>query len=243
MIAPPSDGDPRTYGTIEGVTDNPYNAWTLIVPAKAADRAKTRLSTTYGPWRPYVARAFALDTIRAACDCERVARVALVTDDDVLAQTVRDWSGIQIVVDPGDDLNAAIRAGARTAPRDDRVAVVPADLPALTGSELDSALERAEAHDQAAVADGEGVGTTLLAARTPAELVPAFGTDSLHAHRIGGATILDLAKTSSLRRDVDLPHHLTEAAHLGIGPATRRVLERFRKREETGPISDPVSSR
>lgn len=225
------------------MTTNDYSAWTVIVPAKAADRAKTRLSDAYGKWRPYVARAFALDTIRAACDCDRVDQVVVVTDDDVLATTTRAWPGVRIVGDPGDDLNAAIRAGLRTAPPHERVAVVPADLPALTGVELAQALERAEAYDQSAVADGEGVGTTLLAASTPALLTPAFGSDSLRAHRTAGAAILDLGEASPLRRDVDLPRHLTEAARLGIGPSTRRVLERFRKREETGSAADPVSSR
>ena len=224
------------------MTSNLYRAWTVIVPAKAADRAKTRLSDTYGTWRPYVARAFALDTIRAACNCERVDRVAVVTDDDVLSRTIGDWPRVTVVRDPGKDLNAAIRAGATAAPPGERIAAVPADLPALTGSELAIALERAELHDQAVVADGEGVGTTMLAARTPALLTPSYGADSLRAHQVAGATILDLGETSSLRRDVDLPRHLTEAARLGIGPSTRRVLERFRKREETGPSWDPVSS-
>ena len=236
-------GQRAAYGTIERVTSNPYSAWTVIVPAKAADRAKTRLSATYGAWRPYVARAFALDTIRAACDCQRVARVIVVTDDDALVQTIRDWERVRTVGDPGADLNAAIRAGAERAPTSERVAVVPADLPALTGAELATALERAEDHDQSVVPDGEGIGTTLLAARTPALLAPAYGTDSLNAHRVAGATVLDLASASSLRRDVDLPSHLTEAARLGIGPSTRRILERVRKREETGPTGDPVSSR
>lgn len=243
VIAPPWYGQRAAYGTIERVTSNPYSAWTVIVPAKAADRAKTRLSATYGAWRPYVARAFALDTIRAACDCVRVDQVMVVTDDDALVRTIDGWPRVRTVRDPGDDLNGAIRAGARVAPAGERIAVLPADLPALTGAELAAALERAEGHDQSVVADGEGIGTTLLTARTPAQLSPAYGPDSLQAHRVAGATVLDLADASSLRRDVDLPSHLTEAARIGIGPSTRRVLERVRKREETGPTGDPVSSR
>jgi len=231
------------YGTIERVTSNPYSAWTVVVPAKAADRAKTRLSTAYGAWRPHVARAFALDTIRAAGDCARVDRVLVVTDDDALIRTLAGWPRVRTIRDPGDDLNAAVRTGAEHAPAGERIAVVPADLPALTGDELAAALDRAGSHDRSVVPDGEGIGTTLLTARTPSQLAPAYGPDSLRAHRVGGATVLDLAVPSSLRRDVDLPSHLTEAAHLGIGPSTRRVLARVHNREETGPTGDPVSSR
>ncbi|UYM05706.1 2-phospho-L-lactate guanylyltransferase [Solicola gregarius] len=225
------------------MTVEPYAAWSVIVPAKAADRAKTRLAPAYGGLRPAMARAFALDTIRAAGDCDRVALVIVVSDDDVLADKVRDRHAVRLVADPGLDLNAAIRAGADVAPPGDRVAVIPADLPALTGPTLATALSLAEPYERAVVADGEGVGTTLLSARTPARLRPAFGQGSLGVHKAGGAVVIDLRTDSALRRDVDVPRHLTEAAMLGVGPSTRRVLERLRRREETEPVTDSASSR
>lgn len=242
-MTPPPPGRLPSYGTIERVTVEPYAAWSVIVPAKAADRAKTRLAPAYGGLRPSMARAFALDTLRAASDCDRVAVVIVVTDDEVLAEKVRDRHGVRLVVDPGRDLNAAIRAGADAAPASERVAVVPADLPALTGTALGAALALAEPYDRAVVADGEGVGTTLLSARTPARLRPMFGQGSLAAHERSGAVVIDVRADSALRRDVDVPRHLTEAAMLGVGPSTRRVLERLRRREETEPVADSVSSR
>ncbi|UPK73635.1 2-phospho-L-lactate guanylyltransferase [Nocardioidaceae bacterium SCSIO 66511] len=225
------------------MTANSDAGWTVIIPAKAAERAKTRLAPTYEGLRPSMARAFALDTIRATCECDRVNRVVVVTDDEVLGDTVRGWRAVTVVADPGGDLNAAIRAGADAAPARARTAVVPADLPALTATMLASTLDLAAPHDRAVVADGEGVGTTLLSARTPAQLRPAYGPGSFAAHRDSGAIVIDIRADAGIRRDVDVPRHLTEAAMLGVGPSTRRVLERIRKREETEPTTDPVSSR
>ena len=63
--------------------------WIVVIPVKALDRAKTRMSTRPAPQRSALALAFALDTVRAALDCPPVRTVLVVTDDDeVRAATV-----------------------------------------------------------------------------------------------------------------------------------------------------------
>ena len=73
------------------------------------------------------------------------------------------------------------------------------------------------------VPDAEGSGTVLLAGRTPADLDPAFGPDSLTEHVRRGAVRLDL-DLPRLRRDVDTPADLDQALALGVGPRTATAL-------------------
>jgi 2-phospho-L-lactate guanylyltransferase len=75
-----------------------------------------------------------------------------------------------------------------------------------------------------AVADREGSGTTLLAARTPTALRPAFGVGSFARHRELGAVGVELTSLAGLRCDVDNAIDLQEAIRLGVGPATAVAL-------------------
>ena len=63
--------------------------WVVVIPVKRLDRAKTRLSTRPAPQRGALALAFALDTVRAALACPRVAAVLVVTDDDTVGSRHR----------------------------------------------------------------------------------------------------------------------------------------------------------
>lgn len=213
--------------------------WSVVVPVKEATGAKTRLAPAYGQWRPYLARAFATDTIRAAADCARTRTVIVVTDDVRLRDALAGLRTVSVVADPGHgDLNAAILAGAETIAPDERVAAITADLPALTGADLATVLDLATEVDLGVVADLEGVGTTMLTARRAAALRPQFGRDSLRRHRAGGASELDAEQVPAARRDVDLPSQLRDAARLGVGAETAGVLARIHN--GTGPVSDPV---
>lgn len=73
--------DPGRAATGAGGT-----AWTVIIPAKAPARAKTRLAPHIGAEsRMALARAFAADTIAAALAADTVRRVIVVGDDSSLA--------------------------------------------------------------------------------------------------------------------------------------------------------------
>ncbi|RIQ14487.1 2-phospho-L-lactate guanylyltransferase, partial [Jiangella rhizosphaerae] len=89
--------------------------WTVVIPVKRPEHAKTRLADAVGELRPRFARAFAADTVRAALDGGSVARVIVVTDDDAAADEARTL-GADVVADaPDAGLNAALRHGAQAA--------------------------------------------------------------------------------------------------------------------------------
>jgi 2-phospho-L-lactate guanylyltransferase len=94
--------------------------------------------------------------------------------------------------------------------------------------ELAAALTAAAGHRRSFVADGEGSGTTLLCA-TAGELDPRYGPGSAAAHAASGAVALD-GHWPGLRRDVDTPADLAEAAALGLGPRTAHLLDRAGRR-------------
>lgn len=204
-------------------------AWVVVVPVKHGEVAKTRLSDVAGALRPELARAFAVDCVAAAAKAPGVGAVIAVTDDPEVTALLAG-TGVTVVADaPAAGLNAAVVHGAEVARTQHpgwAVAVLSGDLPALRPAELGTALASAARHERAFVADTRGVGTTLLTATGGVAPDPHFEGASRAAHRRSGAVELDVV-APSLRRDVDTPVDLWDAERLGVGPATREVVDRL----------------
>lgn len=216
--------------------------WTVVVPVKRLEGAKTRLGDGDGAWsaaeRQELALALALDTLEAVRRTPSVGRVLVVTDEPRVAVALGEpgaaassgrpagevVAAVEVVADPGAGLDAAVRAGA--ARSRGPVAVLLGDVPALRAAELDVALGQAAAVALGIVPDREGTGTVLLTALDPAALVPRFGPGSRRAHQDGGHAVLPVPDGSGLRRDVDTPADLAEAVRLDVGRRTAEVLAR-----------------
>jgi 2-phospho-L-lactate guanylyltransferase len=238
--------------------------WRLVVPVKpstAPAPPKSRLVAPPGIDHDALAEAFALDTITAAADAVGAAHVYAVTAG-LRARHLQAAAGVRVVADPGTGLNAAVRAGLAACRselphhesrsgigRDPRgVAVLLADLPALTPSELLQALAAAIQEPLAFVPDHQGWGTVLLAARldrsapgaspggkrpvgalvtgdrhTTGEIRPSFGPGSAARHEAAGHRRLEL-DLPRLRADVDDAASLHLAIALGVGRHTAAVL-------------------
>lgn len=197
----------------------PETSWTILLPVKRLDAAKTRLGGRLP--RRELALSFALDTATAALECPAVARVLVVTCDRDVTKAVTSV-GAHTWDDQGDDLNLALRRAA-TSLDDGSVVVLTADLPAVRAEELSAALRSSDSRPRAFIADTRGTGTVLLTAESPGSLAPRFGPDSARAHESAGAFRLP-ARWPSLARDVDSPSDLAEAARLGVGPHTAKTL-------------------
>jgi len=201
--------------------------WSVIVPVKRPEVAKTRLADLAGPHRAAVARAFAADTVAAALQCPEVAEVVVVTDDARAADDARQRGALVIADAPDSGLNAALRHGAAFAVQrrpGAPVAALSADLPALRPDELAAALRAAAAHRASFVGDVAGIGTTMYAVTDPMVFEPRFGGRSRAAHRAAGAVELDQPGIGSVRRDVDTEVDLWDAARLGLGARTAEIV-------------------
>lgn len=197
--------------------------WAVVVPVKVLARAKSRLAPLAGPRRAELALAMAFDTVSAVTRAPGAGQVIVVTDDPVAAGEL-SATGATIVPDqPRNGLNAALAYGAGRADRHGPAtgtAGLSADLPALRPAEIATALRAAAAWPEAFVPDRQGTGTTLYTAAPGVAFRPRFGADSRKAHADGGAAELLLPGIAGLRRDVDTPQDLRDAALLGLGPRT-----------------------
>jgi 2-phospho-L-lactate guanylyltransferase len=205
--------------------DRPVPApWHVVVPVKDTRLGKSRLAPAAGADRARLSRAIADDTLAAAAAAVGPARIVLVTSDRTVASSWRA-SGVVVTDDPGTGLNGALLAGLACVPDRSGAAALLGDLPALTSADLRAALDLAAAHPQAYVPDVDGTGTVL---RTSAggvpRFVPRFGPDSARLHHADGARRLDV-DLPGLRTDVDDAVSLAAACRLGVGAATREVVE------------------
>jgi 2-phospho-L-lactate guanylyltransferase len=230
--------------------------WTVIVPIKRLDLAKTRLRGALpGVAHDALVLAMTLDTVAAALNCPVVGRVVVVTDDPAAADAVTAL-GCEVVPDvPDAGLNPALAYAATVARASGDTASLPgvaalaADLPALRTTDLTHALRAAEKVAwpegyspsagagsstvtplRAYVADATGTGTVLLAAPPGARLEPCFGPESAAAHAASGAVAL-AGEWLSLRRDVDTAADLAGAVVLGLGFHTSAVVAKTDVRE------------
>lgn len=200
--------------------------WQMVLPFKGGPNAKSRLAAPGA-----LATAIALDCLDAVLAAGSVAEVVVVTADPELSAAA-DSAGARVRGEsrPGSGLLAAIEDGLRGL--QGPCAVLLGDLPALRPSDLDRALQEASqaladgsgsAPAMVFVPDAEGVGTVLLAARSPADMRPSFGPGSARRHAESGALRLDL-DLPALRRDVDTRADLDTALGLGLGPRTTAYL-------------------
>jgi 2-phospho-L-lactate guanylyltransferase len=202
------------------MTDSAQIAWSVLMPVKVLAQAKSRLAGLAGPRRGELALALALDTATAVLGCGEVARVIVITDDQVAGAALAGLGALVVPDEPRDGLNAALRHGAAHATSrwpGSGTAALSADLPALRPAEIGRALRAAAAWPSAFVADAAGDGTTLYTAAPGAAFEPAFGLASRSRHAAGGAAELDLDGIPGLRRDVDTPADLRGAVALGLG--------------------------
>ncbi|TFV64422.1 UNVERIFIED_ORG: 2-phospho-L-lactate guanylyltransferase [Bacillus sp. AZ43] len=199
-------------------------SWSVVVPAKRLDAAKSRLrplTDALGTAHAELVLALLADTVAAAVSCPAVADVVVVTDEPAAGAVARALGARTVADAPGAGLNPALEHGARTAAAG-AVAALSSDLPALRPAELAAALAAAVEVPRAFVADAQGTGTTLLTAVGTA-LRPRFGPASAEAHLADGAVALT-GEWPGLVRDVDTEADMRVALGLGVGPRTAALL-------------------
>jgi 2-phospho-L-lactate guanylyltransferase len=199
--------------------------WRVLIPIKHAAPAKTRLrgATREPAQHSELVRAIQLDTLDAvlALAAQPLFGGLFVVSDPAGAELP---AGVEVLADRGGGLNAALStAAAELAWRypGDGVLAMVADLPALRSADLLAVLQRAPVAGRSFVRDGDGSGTTLLAAGPGSPLEPRFGIDSAARHLASGAR--ELAAAAGVRRDVDSVEDLRRCLELGVGVRTSQL--------------------
>lgn len=201
-------------------------SYVVLVPVKPPSQGKSRLADLQDDLRTALATAFARDTVAAARSAGRVAEVMVVTDDAAFASVAAGDGCAALPDGVTGDLNASLVQAAIEAARrwpEHAVAAVCADLPALTGADLDEALGQVPEGGAAFVADAQGTGTTAYAAWSATAFDPRFGLRSRDAHVAAGAVEVT-GTLATLRQDVDDVGDLGRAMVLGVGRHTADAM-------------------
>jgi 2-phospho-L-lactate guanylyltransferase len=156
----------------------------VVIPVRTFEGAKSRLGDVLdAEERRDLVERLLLRTVAAALKTPGVTEVLVVSPDpEVLA--VASAAGARPLLQASRGLNPALQE-ARAAIRADRILVVPADLPAMTASDLAAVLAAGDAAGTPSVVlapDRHGRGTNALLLTPPDVIDPAFGGDSRAAH-------------------------------------------------------------
>ena len=197
---------------------SPTVSVTAIVPLKALDNAKGRLSEALNPAQRRSFVAWMATRVIGACQaCDGIDEVLVVAGDQAAAD-VASAAGAQVLLVTEAGLRIALDgADVATADRATTIVVV-ADLPEVSADDLTTVLAAAGSSDRAVViAPTHDGGTGALLRRPPTVLTTAYGPGSAAAHadlaRAAGvdARVVDVA---GLARDVDTPEQLSAALAL-----------------------------
>jgi 2-phospho-L-lactate guanylyltransferase len=203
-----------------------------IVPVKRFALAKQRLRSVLSEEeRARLAEAMLRDVLIALKPLPELDGIAVVTADPTVTKIGR-YFGARVVADELEaGTNAAVMQGfeavrAVTAP----VAVIAADLPFATSTDIARALAGLR-YDPIVLAPADtDSGTNLLAMRREGLIEPSFGERSFERHRdLARAANLScgICRTAGLGRDIDRPGDLV----IPPGPAdtqTAALLEQFK---------------
>jgi 2-phospho-L-lactate guanylyltransferase len=200
-----------------------------VIALKPMERAKSRLAVP-DPLRRRLAWTMALDTLSALC--RAMPHVLVVSDQPALEARLRH-AGIaaEVISESGHvGINSALSRGALALHAQGYRSILACvgDLPALRSESVLRILDTSMAHQRSFVADASGVGTTMLVAHS-VELQPQFQGRSAAAHHASGAVSLSAEMIRSpladARRDVDTEADLAAAIDLGVGPATKALID------------------
>lgn len=203
-----------------------------VVALKAGELVKSRLTPLPQPLRRRLAWTMAVDTVHALA--QAVDAVCVVSDQPALAHRLSCAGLGSVGVVPESrpaGMNAALRLGADRLRGDglSRVLACVGDLPALRPGSVALVLGAAAAHERASLPDASGIGTTMLHAGPGVLLVPHFQGRSAAAHHSSGAVPLTDERLGTAvpdaRRDVDTEVDLADAVGLGLGRATRALVD------------------
>jgi len=208
----------------------PVTPWTAIVPIRSLTDGKTRLAGY--PGASVLTEAFARDVIAACMACPEIGDIALVSPDPRVLDLAIASGCIGIAESDSDSdsggINGAISQARQELSDAENVVAILGDLPCIDGPSLSTVLSAAQEHETSFVSDTAGTGTTIWCSSNPSAL-SHFGHHSRAEHRADGAIELGVDQTSlqwaRARRDVDTEIDLWDAGRLGLGPATRAIVQ------------------
>jgi 2-phospho-L-lactate guanylyltransferase len=202
---------------------------TTILPLKAFDQAKARLSSVLSPSeRSRLARLMAVDVLRTLSAVPEITGVLIAGQDDEHAALAAAFGCDFICDDPALDVSSNVARVTQTviASGVDRLLYVPADLPLLTAPDLQALIVRNGAGLTLCRALRDN-GTNAMLASPPAAANFSFGSNSAERHTAtarGAGWAVRVLDLPAFQRDVDEPSDLVWLCRSGCTGAAARYV-------------------
>lgn len=207
-----------------------------LVPVRSPGEGKTRLAAALSREERAALSGAMLADVTAALAASRVDRV-LVVAGGAPAAAAASALGLDVVLDPPTTrtLDGALAAATSRLGPVPQLLVVAADLPRLTGADVDALLA---GHAQVAVAPTDDGGTGGLLRRPGGVVATAYGPDSAARH-LAAAHVAGVTSERVVRpgfaADVDTWADVTALLRGPVGRATTAFLRSIATRlEATG---------
>jgi 2-phospho-L-lactate/phosphoenolpyruvate guanylyltransferase len=157
----------------------------ILIPVKSLANAKQRLASMLDQaTRTKLAQAMLLDVVETLSTCASPTEVSIVTSDPFALELARRFE-FQIIPDHANRSETdAIEMATQFCEEQgvNSTLVIPADIPLIQASEIETILQAAPAEGSVLVPAADGRGTNAVW-RSPAGLFPLrFGNDSFKPH-------------------------------------------------------------
>ncbi|MFO7837759.1 MAG: 2-phospho-L-lactate guanylyltransferase [Candidatus Thorarchaeota archaeon] len=204
-----------------------------IVPLKELRQAKSRLSPVLkGKQKEQFVLSMMTDVLAALRNSEYIGRILLVTREENIEMHL-DFQGIDILSDSADrDLNSALHTATTHAARlygEKPLIVIPADVPLINESDIDTIISRGgEGSPFVVAAPSHNWGTNALLRNPPAVIDAKFGPSSFKQHRNSahqkGIPFLEY-HSPRIALDIDTPDDIKAFSQKSGDNATSRFLQ------------------
>ncbi len=202
-----------------------------ILPLKAFDQAKSRLSAVLSPAeRSTLARLMAVDVLRTLTNVPEAGCITILGDSGVHTALAAEFGCRFVQEDPGLDISANVTRAARAleSPGTATVFYLPSDLPSLTPDDVRALFALHEGGVTICRAARDD-GTNALLASPPAAAWFDFGSGSCKRHaahaRAAGRPVR-VVELAGFARDVDVPADLDWLCRRDGGGAAARWARR-----------------
>jgi 2-phospho-L-lactate guanylyltransferase len=177
-----------------------------VVPVKAATAGKQRLAPALDRGgREHLVRAMLGLVLGAVRGSQLLARAYVLTPDSSLVPQDVEW-----IPDTGGGLNRELMRAAAVS-NADAMLILPADLPWIGSTDVDTLLSKARPGRAVVVPDKAELGTNALLLAPPLSMRPRFGVQSLSLHiqsANSSGAICVIHRCRNLARDIDEPADL-----------------------------------
>ncbi len=185
----------------------------IILPVKHLHDSKIRLKEVLSDeQRSRFSYLLVMDTLQILCSAKNVQGVTMISSDQSLSNLAEQYKTEFILTDKdsGYSNDAMLAISALTKKDENKVAIIPTDLPQLSYRDLELLDDSHKDGITLCAAEKDG-GTNALIFTLPLAIPLLFGPDSFNKHQQAAkdrGIIVNIVQTQGMQRDIDQPNDL-----------------------------------